>query len=58
MKTFKITFFRENQQLKNGGYETVREVDTRTKSSALKKAEKLSANCRYGGMRVLMVEEC
>lgn len=58
MKTWKVTFWRSNPQLKNGGYETTRTVEARTESSAWKKAEKQYCKCIYGGMTVLKVEVC
>lgn len=57
MKTWKVTFWRSNPQLANGGYETTRTVEARTENSAWKKAEKISKATIYGGMTPLAVEE-
>lgn len=48
MKTYIATFFRVNPQLKNGGYETTREIEAKTIVSARKKAEKIADNVSYG----------
>lgn len=56
MKKWKVTLWRGNPQLRNGGYETTREVEAKTESSARKKAEKQFCSCVYGSMSVLRVE--
>lgn len=56
MKEFRITFWRSNPQLSNGGYETTRIVEARTLSSAKKQADKICSSCVYGGMSVLKIE--
>nr|DAX37854.1 MAG TPA: hypothetical protein [Caudoviricetes sp.] len=52
MKEFRITFWRGNPQLSNGGYEATRIVEARTLSSAKKQADKICSSCVYGGMSV------
>lgn len=37
MKVFEATIWRDNPQLKNGGYETKRTVEAKTENSARKK---------------------
>lgn len=57
MKKFTARFWRSNPQLANGGYETSRTIEARTKAAADKKADKICKDCVYGGMRLLdMVE--
>lgn len=56
MKTWKITLYRSNPQLKNGGYETTRKIEAATKNSALNKAKKKFENPIYGGMTVIDAE--
>ena len=57
MKRYTATFWRTNPQLANGGYETTRTVEARTKASAEKKAQAIADECRYGGMTLLRIEE-
>lgn len=40
MKTWNVTMWRSNIQLKNGGYETTIKIEARTAESAMKKADK------------------
>lgn len=47
MKKYIATFWKGNPQLKNGGYETTREIKATTMSSAKKKAREISD---YGSM--------
>lgn len=56
MKQYKVTFWRSNCQLANGGYETERFVEAKTISSATKKANDIAAKCIYGGMSILKIE--
>ena len=56
MKKYILKFWRTNQQLANGGYETTREVEARTIASARKKAREIEESCRYGGMTLLSIE--
>ena len=56
MKKFTVIFWRSNPQLTNGGYETTREIEARTMSSAEKKAQKICDNCMYGDMSILKIE--
>ena len=56
MKTYIATFWRSNPQLKNGGYETTREIEARTIASATKKAREIAETCRYGSMELQSVE--
>lgn len=56
MKKFIITFWRENPQLRNGGYYRNQEVEARTEASARKKAEKIAAGAAYGSMMVVSVD--
>lgn len=56
MKSFRITFWRDNPQLSNGGYETTRIVEAKTLSSAKKQADKICSSCVYGGMSVKKIE--
>lgn len=55
MNTYRGTFWRSNPQLKNGGYETTREVEAKTIASAKKKLNQIASNCLYGGMDLLDV---
>lgn len=55
MNTYRGTFWRSNPQLKNGGYETTREVEAKTIASAKKKLNQIANNCRYSGMDLLDV---
>ena len=50
MKKYKATFWRSNPQLKNGGYETTREIEARNLRSAQKKAREIENTCSYGSM--------
>ncbi len=58
MKKFNAIFWRENRQLKNGGYETTRTMEARTLKSAENKAKKMTQGCLYGSMSPLLrIEE-
>lgn len=50
MKKYIATFWRGNPQLKNGGYETTKEIEATTMSSAKKKAREISEQTIYGTM--------
>lgn len=56
MKTFVVTFWRENPQFKNGGYYSTQEIEARTEASARKKAEKIADTVPYGSMQVISVD--
>lgn len=56
MKTWNCIFWRSNPQLSKGGYETVRKVEARTATSAVKKAALIYGRPVYGGMTLLRVE--
>jgi len=55
MKKYIATFWRENPQLQNGGYETKRTIEARNRTEAIKKAKEI--NVAYGSMNLLDVEE-
>ena len=57
MKNFTAIFWRGNPQLKNGGYETIREIKARGKKSAEKKAREYERDCSYGTMTLVCVIE-
>lgn len=57
MKKWTAVFWRSNPQFSEGGYETKRTVEARTKASAAKKAEKAYGKTVYGSMILLRVEE-
>lgn len=56
MKTFVVTFWRENPQFQNGGYYRTQEVEARTEASARKKADKIAEAVPYGAMYVVSVD--
>lgn len=53
---FVATFWRSNPQLKNGGYETTREIEAKTIASARKKARDIENHTAYGGMTLKSIE--
>lgn len=53
MKKYTVIMWRDNPQ--TGGYQTEREVEAKTITSARKKARELAERCVYGSMRVLDV---
>ena len=55
MKTYLAVYWRSNPQLKNGGYETTREIEAKTMPSARKKAQAIADACRYGSMELQRV---
>ena len=57
MKKYIAKYWRGNPQLKNGGYETEREIEARTIASAQKKAREWENGCAYGSMTLLDVTE-
>lgn len=57
MKKYIATFWRINEQLSNGGYETTRTIEARNLASAEKKALKITKACRYGGMELVNLVE-
>ena len=55
MKTYLAVYWRANPQLKNGGYETTREVEARTPAQAMRRAREIADACRYGSMELQRV---
>ena len=55
MKKYTATYWRENPQLKNGGYETTRTIEAKTPEAAKKKAE--AVQVAYGSLRLIDIEE-
>lgn len=53
---FVATFWRSNPQLKNGGYETSREIEAKTIASARKKAMDIENHTAYGSMTLRGIE--
>ena len=53
MKKYTVILMRHNPQ--TGDYQTEREVEARTITSASKKAQELADRCIYGSMTVLDV---
>lgn len=51
------TFWRGNPQMKNGGYETTREIEAVSITSARKKARDIEDGCAYGSMSLLSIEK-
>lgn len=56
MKKYTARFWRENPQLKNGGYETTRTIEAQNAREARKKAAQIAGGCLYGGMTLLTIE--
>lgn len=57
MKKYIATFWRGNPQLKNGGYETTREIEAVSITSARKKARELCERTLYGSKELLSIEK-
>lgn len=57
MKNYTARFWRGNPQLKNGGYETTRNIEARTLASAIKKAREIEDRAAYGSMSLIDVKE-
>ena len=57
MKKYIATFWRGNPQLKDGGYETTREIEAVSIASARKKARDIEDGCVYGSMSLLNIEK-
>jgi hypothetical protein len=57
MKKYIATFWRGNPQLKDGGYETTREIEAVSITSARKKARDIEDGCVYGSMSLLSIEK-
>lgn len=55
-RTYVVTFWRSNPQLKNGGYFTTEEFQSMSLQGATKQAKKYAASSVYGGMAVKSVE--
>lgn len=55
MKTYIAIFWRSNPQLKNGGYETTREIEARTPAQAMRRAREIENGCAYGSMELQRV---
>lgn len=56
MKKYIATYYRENPQLKNGGYNTERMIEANTITSARKKAQVIADSCAYGNMILIDVK--
>ena len=48
--------FRYNPQIRGGGYETEREIEAKTISSARKRAREIENNCLYGSMTLIDIK--
>lgn len=48
--TYIVKFYRSNPQLINGGYETTRKIEARTKNALQKKIKQIENAPGYGGM--------
>lgn len=57
MKKFKVTFWRGNPQLKNGGYEMTEIFRAKTEAGARRQARKWENDCLYGSVTVQTIEE-
>lgn len=57
MKKYIATFWRGNPQIKDGGYETTREIEAASITSARKKARDIEDGCVYGSMSLLSIEK-
>ena len=53
--TYIAKFWRGNPQLKNGGYETTREIEAKNIQQARAKANALGSRCVYGSMNLIEV---
>lgn len=51
-ETYVATFWRENPQFKNGGYETTRTIEAETMAEAKKKARQMVKGVLYGSMEL------
>ena len=56
MKEYSIKFWRNDNQLPSGGYETTRVVEAKTLSSARKKAYEICNSCSFGEMYIIRIE--
>lgn len=56
MKKYIAKFFRYNPQIRGGGYETEREIEAKTISSARKRAREIENNCLYGSMTLIDIK--
>ena len=56
MQKFKVTLWRSNPQLKNGGYEMVKIVKAKTADNARRNLNKRYEKLVYGGCYVTKVE--
>lgn len=57
MKKYISTFWRGNPQMKNDGYETTREIEAASITSASKKARDIEDGCAYGSMSLLSIKK-
>ena len=57
MKKFIAKFWRGNPQISGGGYETTREIEAKTITSATKKARQIEKGVLYGTMSLIEVKE-
>lgn len=56
MKKYIATYWRANPQLANRGYETTREIEAKTISSARRQAREIANRVIYGSMTLIKVE--
>ena len=57
MKKFVAKFWRGNPQITGGGYETTREIEAKTITSATKKAREYEKGVLYGTMSLIEITE-
>ena len=57
MKTYIVTYFRHNPQLKNGGYTSTRKIEAASIASARKKAREFCEGSVYGSRELLDVQK-
>ena len=55
MKTYKATFFRSNQKITGGGYQTTRYYEAETIEAAHKRALDYEARNKCTGLRLLRI---
>ncbi len=57
MKTYIVTYFRHNPQLKNGGYMSTTKIEAVSIASARKKAREFCEVAVYGSRELLDVQK-
>jgi hypothetical protein len=57
MKTYIVTYFRHNPQLKNGGYTSTCKIEAVSIASARKKAREFCEGAVYGSRELLDVQK-